>query len=117
MPGGRHACCAKEQVGVQASLDPHEAALASPNKCNKTMDIFYLPLDKPLHSRFFCHVVAFALLPVDARKPMLNACQSLTSIECLTPRCTARYVILPKDFERGYKANIKKSDSEFAFYQ
>jgi hypothetical protein len=28
-----------------------------------------------------------------------------------------RYVILPKDFERGYKANIKKSDSEFAFYQ
>ncbi|KAF5831688.1 26S proteasome regulatory complex [Dunaliella salina] len=28
-----------------------------------------------------------------------------------------RYVILPKDFERGYKANIKKGDSEFAFYQ
>lgn len=28
-----------------------------------------------------------------------------------------RYVILPKDFERGYKANIKKGDAEFAFYQ
>eukprot|EP00955_Chlamydomonas_euryale_P076961 362824-Chlamydomonas_euryale.AAC.10 len=28
-----------------------------------------------------------------------------------------RYVILPKDFERGYKANVKKSDTEFAFYQ
>ncbi len=28
-----------------------------------------------------------------------------------------RYVVLPKDFEKGYKANVKKSDSEFAFYQ
>jgi 26S proteasome regulatory subunit T3 len=28
-----------------------------------------------------------------------------------------RYVILPKDFEKGYKANVKKSDTEFAFYQ
>mmetsp|Transcript_18450 Transcript_18450/g.46667 ORF Transcript_18450/g.46667 Transcript_18450/m.46667 type:complete len:390 (-) Transcript_18450:3432-4601(-) len=28
-----------------------------------------------------------------------------------------RYVILPKDFEKGYKANVKKGDSEFAFYQ
>ena len=27
-----------------------------------------------------------------------------------------RYVILPKDFEKGYKANVKKSDSDFAFY-
>jgi len=27
-----------------------------------------------------------------------------------------RYVILPKDFEVGYKANTKQSDSEFAFY-
>ena len=27
-----------------------------------------------------------------------------------------RYVILPKDFEKGYKANVKKSDTEFAFY-
>ncbi len=32
-----------------------------------------------------------------------------------TSRC--RYVILPKDFEKGYKANVKKSDTEFAFYQ
>jgi len=28
-----------------------------------------------------------------------------------------RYVILPKDFEKGYKAHVKKSDSEFEFYQ
>lgn len=28
-----------------------------------------------------------------------------------------RYVILPKDFEKGYRANVKKGDSEFAFYQ
>jgi 26S proteasome regulatory subunit T3 len=28
-----------------------------------------------------------------------------------------RYVILPKDFEKGYKANVKKSGDEFAFYQ
>lgn len=30
---------------------------------------------------------------------------------------TCRYVILPKDFEKGYKANVKKGDTEFAFYQ
>jgi len=28
-----------------------------------------------------------------------------------------RYVILPKDFEKGYKAHVKKSDTEFEFYQ
>lgn len=28
-----------------------------------------------------------------------------------------RYVILPKDFEKGYKANVKKSDNEFDFYK
>eukprot|EP00798_Chlamydomonas_sp_ICE-L_P007257 gene7257-368_t len=28
-----------------------------------------------------------------------------------------RYVILPKDFEKGYKTNVKKSDTEFDFYQ
>ena len=28
-----------------------------------------------------------------------------------------RYVILPKDLEKGYKANVKKSDNEFAFYK
>jgi 26S proteasome regulatory subunit T3 len=28
-----------------------------------------------------------------------------------------RYVILPKDFEKGYRANVKKGDAEFAFYQ
>jgi AAA+ lid domain len=27
-----------------------------------------------------------------------------------------RYVILPKDFEKGYKANVKKSDTDFEFY-
>ncbi|CAD7696596.1 unnamed protein product [Ostreobium quekettii] len=28
-----------------------------------------------------------------------------------------RYVILPKDIDKGYKANVKGSDTEFAFYQ
>merc|ERR1711933_403638 len=28
-----------------------------------------------------------------------------------------RYVILPKDLEKGYKSNVKKSDNEFAFYK
>ena len=28
-----------------------------------------------------------------------------------------RYVILPKDIEKGYKANVKKSDNEFEFYK
>lgn len=30
---------------------------------------------------------------------------------------TCRYVILPKDFEKGYRTNVKKGDHEFAFYQ
>jgi hypothetical protein len=28
-----------------------------------------------------------------------------------------RYVVLPKDIEKGYKSNVKKGDSEFAFYK
>eukprot|EP00743_Colponemidia_sp_Colp-15_P001695 GILK01001851.1.p1 GENE.GILK01001851.1~~GILK01001851.1.p1 ORF type:complete len:413 (-),score=80.87 GILK01001851.1:118-1356(-) len=28
-----------------------------------------------------------------------------------------RYVILPKDFEKGYKSHVKKSDTEFEFYK
>lgn len=28
-----------------------------------------------------------------------------------------RYVILPKDFEKGYKANVKGTQNEFEFYQ
>jgi len=27
-----------------------------------------------------------------------------------------RYVILPKDFEKGYKSNVKKDSTEFEFY-
>lgn len=28
-----------------------------------------------------------------------------------------RYVVLPKDFEKGYKLCVKKDDSEFNFYK
>jgi 26S proteasome regulatory subunit T3 len=28
-----------------------------------------------------------------------------------------RYVILPKDFEKGYKAHVKKEDINFSFYK
>nr|DAD38580.1 TPA_asm: hypothetical protein HUJ06_012902 [Nelumbo nucifera] len=28
-----------------------------------------------------------------------------------------RYVILPKDFEKGYRANVKKPDTDFEFYK
>lgn len=28
-----------------------------------------------------------------------------------------RYVILSKDLEKGYKANVKKEDSNFEFYK
>eukprot|EP00096_Caligus_rogercresseyi_P012914 TRINITY_DN557_c0_g1_i2.p1 TRINITY_DN557_c0_g1~~TRINITY_DN557_c0_g1_i2.p1 ORF type:complete len:192 (+),score=39.82 TRINITY_DN557_c0_g1_i2:116-691(+) len=28
-----------------------------------------------------------------------------------------RYIVLPKDFEKGYKNNIKKSENEFEFYK
>ena len=34
----------------------------------------------------------------------------------MTSSC-CRYVILPKDFEKGYKANVKKSDADFDFYR
>jgi len=27
------------------------------------------------------------------------------------------YVILPKDFEKGYRSNVKKSDTDFEFYR
>ena len=46
---------------------------------------------------------------------------SLYVLYCQLPErfghACCRYVILPKDFEKGYKANMKKSDTEFAFYQ
>ena len=41
------------------------------------------------------------------RSPLSNA----------TTQRNDRYVILGKDIEKGYKANVKKSDTEFAFYQ
>ena len=28
-----------------------------------------------------------------------------------------RYIVLPKDFEKGYKNNIKKDESEHDFYK
>lgn len=28
-----------------------------------------------------------------------------------------RYVILPKDFDKGYRTTVKKSDTEFEFYK
>ena len=33
---------------------------------------------------------------------------------CLRRR---RYVVLPKDFEKGYKANTQKNDKDFEFYK
>ena len=28
-----------------------------------------------------------------------------------------RYVVLPKDFEKGYKSNVKKTGDDFEFYK
>lgn len=28
-----------------------------------------------------------------------------------------RYIILPKDFEKGYRSNVKKPDTDFEFYK
>ncbi len=30
---------------------------------------------------------------------------------------TYRYIVLPKDFEKGYKNNIKKDETEHEFYK
>lgn len=43
--------------------------------------------------------------------------QALLMPLCFPMACLCSYVILPKDFEKGYKANVKKGDTEFAFYQ
>lgn len=29
----------------------------------------------------------------------------------------SRYIVLPKDFEKGYKNNVKKDESEYEFYK
>ena len=29
----------------------------------------------------------------------------------------SRYIVLPKDFEKGYKNNIKKDEAEHEFYK
>ena len=30
--------------------------------------------------------------------------------------CACRYVVLPKDFDKGYKKNVRKADTEHEFY-
>ena len=35
----------------------------------------------------------------------------------LTLGFLSRYIVLPKDFEAGYKNNIKKDESEHEFYK
>ena len=35
----------------------------------------------------------------------------------LTFGLSSRYIVLPKDFEAGYKNNIKKDESEHEFYK
>lgn len=47
--------------------------------------------------------------------PHSTVCNILTMYQHL--RLCCRYVILPKDFEKGYKANVKKSDADFDFYR
>ena len=41
----------------------------------------------------------------------------LTQTHCLQAVRKNRYVILPKDIEKGYKSNVKKSDNDFDFYK
>ena len=53
-------------------------------------------------------------MSVSAGQGWTCAYRALQCVHLLLPH---RYVILPKDFEKGYKANVKKSDTEFAFYQ
>jgi ATP-dependent 26S proteasome regulatory subunit len=40
-------------------------------------------------------------------------CQE-AGIQAVRQNC---YVILPKDFEKGYRSNVKKSDTDFEFYR
>lgn len=51
---------------------------------------------------------------------MIHENPSQSMFVMLTMLCCVilyRYVILPKDFEKGYKANVKKSDTDFDFYK
>ena len=44
--------------------------------------------------------------------------QRLLSLEDLSELFfLSRYIVLPKDFEAGYKNNIKKDESEHEFYK
>lgn len=47
--------------------------------------------------------------------PVALACLHMAVL--MTTFLGCRYVILPKDFEKGYKANVKKSDADFDFYR
>lgn len=55
----------------------------------------------------------------------VNRAEKLSSAEiaavCLEAGLQAvrqnRYVILPKDFEEGYKKNVKRADTDFEFYK
>lgn len=44
-------------------------------------------------------------------------CTGFLTVELTDVHLRCRYVILPKDFEKGYKANVKKSDADFDFYR
>ena len=47
-----------------------------------------------------------------------NALQRLPNVRLfLTLGFLSRYIVLPKDFEAGYKNNIKKDESEHEFYK
>ena len=47
-----------------------------------------------------------------------NALQRLLNVRLfLTLGFLSRYIVLPKDFEAGYKNNIKKDESEHEFYK
>ena len=64
----------------------------------------------------FCHAVVESNCCLTGhRMPVGISLGTLLVAETAVMLC--RYVILPKDFEKGYKANVKKSDADFDFYR
>ena len=64
-------------------------------------------------NRYFCRKLATEPYKVDS-----NALQRLPNVRLfLTLGFLSRYIVLPKDFEAGYKNNIKKDESEHEFYK
>jgi len=103
------------------TLDP---ALLRPGRLDRKIEF---PLPDRRQKRLVFQVVTSKMNLSDevdleeyVSRPDKVSCAEITSI-CQEAGLQAvrknRYVVLPKDFEKAYKSNVKKDDLDFAFYK